>query len=83
MKAITEKRYSPESEETLLKAFETLDEEKKDFLTREEIQQYFTEGEDSFSKEELDEFLHSAVDTNTGTINYRDFVQFMLEQDPN
>ncbi|KAI6655251.1 hypothetical protein LOD99_2539 [Oopsacas minuta] len=82
-KAVAEKRYSPASEEILLKAFETLDRDNRGYLTPEDIEAYFTEGEDSFSKEELDEFLHSAIDPNTGNINYRDFVQSMLEQDSN
>ena len=77
-RAITEKRYSPASEEILLKAFEVLDRDSKGYLTPEDMEMHFTEGEDSFSKEELDEFLHSAIDPNTGTINYRDFVQSML-----
>ena len=66
-----------------MKAFETLDTDNKNYLTPKEMEQHLSEGEDSFSKEELDEFLHSAVEPNTGNINYRDFVQFMLEQNPN
>jgi len=48
--AIMSKNYRPHSEEKLLRAFQTLDQEGKGFLTQEDLKQYLTkEGKVSYS----------------------------------
>ena len=76
-------RYQPCSEEVLLKAFEVLDEEKKNHLTSEELKKVLMEEGEPFSQEEMDEMLQAAVDPDKGTILYKDFVTLMIpEEEP-
>ena len=74
-------RYQPCSEEVLLKAFEVLDEEKKNHLTSEELKKVLMEEGEPFSQEEMDEMLQAAVDPDKGTILYKDFVTLMLPEE--
>ena len=73
-------RYQPCSEEILLKAFGVLDEDKKSYLTSEELKKVLMEEGEPFSQEEMDEMLQAAVDPDRGTILYKDFVTLMLPE---
>ena len=68
---ILEKRYRPEPENVLLKAFEALDTDKKGYLLPEEISNYMREEGEPFLQEELEEFLSAAVDPSKGKIFYK------------
>lgn len=68
---VLEKRYKPEPENVILKAFESLDTDKKGYLLPEEISQYLREEGEPFLQEELEEFLSAAVDPSKGKIFYK------------
>ncbi|XP_038946472.1 dynein regulatory complex protein 8 isoform X23 [Rattus norvegicus] len=90
---LLEKRYRPIAEDVLLRAFEVLDPTKRGFLTKDELVKYMTEegvlfpwrlplelelhGE-PFSQEEMEEMLSAAIDPESNTINYRDYITMMV-----
>merc|ERR1712210_229523 len=78
---ILEKRYRPEPENVLLKAFEALDTDKKGYLLPEEISNYMREEGEPFLQEELEEFLSAAVDPSKGKIFYKDYVALLSVDD--
>jgi Ca2+-binding EF-hand superfamily protein len=79
-KMLVERRFRPSTEETLLKAFEVLDQERKDHLTREELAKFLTEEGEPFSSEEIEELMAAALDSQKGTVNYREYVQQLVEE---
>ena len=77
-------RYQPASEEQLVKAFATLDENHNSELAADTLRRFMTEDGEPFSQEEVEEMLKAATDPERDVIFYRDFVTLMLpEQDHN
>lgn len=79
--ALLERRYRPTTEDVLLRAFEVLDPAKRGFLTKEELVKYMTEEGEPFSQEEMEEMVSAAIDPETNTINYRDYISMMVVDD--
>ncbi|XP_059268533.1 dynein regulatory complex protein 8 isoform X5 [Mustela nigripes] len=75
---LLERRYRPIPEDTLLRAFEVLDPSKRGFLTREELIKYMTEEGEPFSQEEMEEMLSAAVDPESNSIHYKDYIAMMV-----
>ncbi|EDL94804.1 EF-hand calcium binding domain 2 (predicted), isoform CRA_b [Rattus norvegicus] len=75
---LLEKRYRPIAEDVLLRAFEVLDPTKRGFLTKDELVKYMTEEGEPFSQEEMEEMLSAAIDPESNTINYRDYITMMV-----
>mmetsp|Transcript_42481 Transcript_42481/g.70649 ORF Transcript_42481/g.70649 Transcript_42481/m.70649 type:complete len:178 (+) Transcript_42481:31-564(+) len=77
---LLENQYPRDTEEKLLRAFRTLDKEinkggvVKGFVEADKLRQLLTTHGERFSQEEIDEFLSFAVDPETGTIQYEDYV---------
>ena len=63
-----------DSEEKLLRAFRTLDPENKGYVESDKIRTLLTTHGERFSQEEIDDFLHFAVDAETGLLHYEDYV---------
>lgn len=75
---LLERRYRPIPEETLLRAFEALDPGKRGFLTKEELIKYMTEEGEPFSQEEMEEMLSAAIDPESNSIQYKDYIPMMV-----
>uniref|UniRef100_A0A8C3FQ49 EF-hand calcium binding domain 2 n=1 Tax=Chrysemys picta bellii TaxID=8478 RepID=A0A8C3FQ49_CHRPI len=71
-------RYRPIPEDVLLRAFEVLDANKCGHLTKEELVKYMTEEGEPFTQEEMEEMLSAAVDPETNTVRYRDYITMMV-----
>ncbi|XP_051849414.1 dynein regulatory complex protein 8 isoform X1 [Antechinus flavipes] len=78
VKVLSERRYRPIPEDLLLQAFEVLDSAKEGFLTKEELVKYMTEEGEPFTEEEMEEMLSAALDPETNTIQYRDYLAMMV-----
>ena len=48
--------------------------EPKDHLTQEELAKFLTEEGEPFSSEEIEELMAAALDSQKGTVNYRECV---------
>uniref|UniRef100_A0A8C6RCR9 EF-hand calcium binding domain 2 n=1 Tax=Nannospalax galili TaxID=1026970 RepID=A0A8C6RCR9_NANGA len=70
--------FRPIPEDVLLQAFEVFDTAKHGFLTREELIKYMTEEGEPFSQEEMEEMLSAAIDPESNSINYRDYIAMMV-----
>ncbi|XP_032225225.2 dynein regulatory complex protein 8 [Nematostella vectensis] len=81
LKILLERRYKPAPEDQLSKAFEVLDQDKKGYLTTEELTKYMTEEGEAFTQEEVEEMLSAAVDPEKGVIFYKDFVAMLVVED--
>ncbi|XP_029409974.1 dynein regulatory complex protein 8 [Nannospalax galili] len=77
-KALLERKFRPIPEDVLLQAFEVFDTAKHGFLTREELIKYMTEEGEPFSQEEMEEMLSAAIDPESNSINYRDYIAMMV-----
>lgn len=77
-KTLLERKYRPISEDTLLRAFEVLDTAKRGFLTKDELIKYMTEEGEPFSQEEMEEMLSAAIDPESNSLNYREYVAMMV-----
>jgi len=71
---LMENQYPRDSEEKLLRAFRTLDTENKGYVEAEKLRTLLTTHGERFSQEEIDEFLSFAVDPESGTVLYEDYV---------
>ncbi|XP_064450501.1 dynein regulatory complex protein 8 isoform X2 [Mirounga angustirostris] len=78
---LLERRYRPSPEDTLLRAFEVLDPSKRGFLTKEELIKYMTEEGEPFSQEEMEEMLSAAIDPESNSIHYKDYIAMMVVDD--
>uniref|UniRef100_A0A452UBH4 EF-hand calcium binding domain 2 n=1 Tax=Ursus maritimus TaxID=29073 RepID=A0A452UBH4_URSMA len=78
---LLERRYRPIPEDTLLRAFEVLDPSKRGFLTKEELIKYMTEEGEPFSQEEMEEMLSAAIDPESNSIHYKDYIAMMVVDD--
>ncbi|XP_065791660.1 dynein regulatory complex protein 8 isoform X2 [Muntiacus reevesi] len=75
---LLERRYRPIPEDILLRAFEVLDPAKRGFLTKDELIKYMTEEGEPFSQEEMEEMLSAAIDPESNSINYKDYITMMV-----
>jgi len=73
-RVLLENQYPRDSEEKLLRAFRTLDPNNNGFVEAEKIRTLLTTHGERFSQEEIDDFLHFAVDSETGNLHYEDYV---------
>ncbi|KAM9211735.1 dynein regulatory complex protein 8 [Dugong dugon] len=78
---LLERRYRPIPEDVLLRAFEVLDPTKRGFLTKEELIKYMTEEGEPFSQEEMEEMLSAAIDPESNSIHYKDYITMMVVDD--
>ncbi|KAK2509229.1 hypothetical protein MC885_006531 [Smutsia gigantea] len=80
-KILQERRYRPISEDILLRAFEVLDQSKRGFLSKEELIKYMTEEGEPFSQEEMEEMLSAAIDPESNSVHYKDYLTMMVIDD--
>mmetsp|Transcript_56108 Transcript_56108/g.111376 ORF Transcript_56108/g.111376 Transcript_56108/m.111376 type:complete len:165 (-) Transcript_56108:292-786(-) len=71
---LLENQYPRDSEEKLLRAFRTLDPDNKGYVEAEKLRTLLTTHGERFSQEEIDDFLHFAVDAESGLLHYEDYV---------
>ncbi|XP_026700392.1 LOW QUALITY PROTEIN: dynein regulatory complex protein 8 [Athene cunicularia] len=77
-KVLLDRSYQPIPEDVLLHAFEALDENKCGYITKEELVKYLTEEGEPFTQEEMEDMLSTALDPETNTIHYRDYISMMI-----
>ncbi|XP_078504928.1 dynein regulatory complex protein 8 [Lissotriton helveticus] len=77
-KVLLERRYRPVSEDVLIRAFEVLDQQKKGFLTREELTKYMTQEGEPFTQEEMEEMISAAVDPEKSVVLYKEYVSTLV-----
>nr|XP_021522594.1 EF-hand calcium-binding domain-containing protein 2 isoform X2 [Aotus nancymaae] len=75
---LLERRYRPIPEDVLLRAFEVLDTAKRGFLTKDELIKYMSEEGEPFSQEEMEEMLSAAIDPESNSVNYKDYISMMV-----
>ncbi|XP_060686792.1 dynein regulatory complex protein 8 [Chiloscyllium punctatum] len=80
-RVLLERKYRPQPEDVILRAFEVLDQTKKGYLTQEELTKYLTEEGEPFTQEEMEEMLSAAVDPEKNIIFYKDFAAMMTIDD--
>ncbi|KAM8809817.1 dynein regulatory complex protein 8 [Eudromia elegans] len=80
-KVLVDKSYQPTPEDVLLHAFETLDVNKCGYLTKEELVKYMTEEGEPFTQEEMEDMLSAALDPETNTMRYKDYITLMIVDD--
>ncbi|XP_068532470.1 dynein regulatory complex protein 8 [Anas acuta] len=81
-KVLLDRSYRPIPEDVLLHAFEALDENKCGYLTKDELVKHMTEEGEPFTEEEIEEMLSSALDPETNTVHYRDYISMMIVDEP-
>uniref|UniRef100_A0A8B9UZR0 EF-hand calcium binding domain 2 n=1 Tax=Anas zonorhyncha TaxID=75864 RepID=A0A8B9UZR0_9AVES len=81
-KVLLNRSYRPIPEDVLLHAFEALDENKCGYLTKDELVKHMTEEGEPFTEEEIEEMLSSALDPETNTVHYRDYITMMIVDEP-
>ncbi|XP_063147508.1 dynein regulatory complex protein 8 [Candoia aspera] len=77
-RVLMERRYRPIPEDVLLRAFEVLDQNKSGHLTKDDLIKYMTEEGEPFTQEEMEEMLSAAVDPETNTVRYKDYISMMV-----
>ncbi|XP_067900262.1 dynein regulatory complex protein 8 isoform X1 [Heterodontus francisci] len=80
-RVLLERKYRPQPEDVILRAFEVLDQTKKGYLTQEELTKYLTEEGEPFTQEEMEEMLSAAMDPDKNVILYKDFAAVMTVED--
>ncbi|KAI4563024.1 hypothetical protein MJT46_010633 [Ovis ammon polii x Ovis aries] len=70
--------YRPIPEDILLRAFEVLDPAKRGFLSKDELIKYMTEEGEPFSQEEMEEMLSAAIDPESNSVLYKDYITMMV-----
>ncbi|ELT88829.1 hypothetical protein CAPTEDRAFT_195790 [Capitella teleta] len=80
-RVLMERRYKPQAEDILLKAWHVLDTEIKGHLTQEELTKYMTQEGEPFLQEEMEEMLSAAMDPDKGTILYKDYASIMAVEE--
>merc|ERR1719440_718700 len=73
-RVLLENQYPRDSEDKLLRAFRTLDPDNKGYVEAEKVRTLLTTHGERFSQEEIDDFLHFAVDAESGLLYYEDYV---------
>ena len=66
-------------EETIFRAFQSMDTEKKGFLLPEELRRYMTTMGEAFTNEEIDEMLAACTDPVENKIFYEDYAQILAK----
>lgn len=69
-----------DSEATILQAFETLDKDKKGYLTAEYLKEVMISMGERFGAEELMEMINAAADPETGNVHYEDFATILATE---
>ncbi|XP_027539585.1 dynein regulatory complex protein 8 isoform X2 [Neopelma chrysocephalum] len=77
-KVLLDRSYWPIREDVLLHAFEALDESKCGYITKEDLVKYLTEEGEPFTEEEMEEMLSIALDPETNTLHYRDYLSKLV-----
>uniref|UniRef100_A0A8C3PKS6 EF-hand calcium binding domain 2 n=1 Tax=Calidris pygmaea TaxID=425635 RepID=A0A8C3PKS6_9CHAR len=77
-KVLLDRSYRPIPEDVLLHAFEALDENKCGYITKEDLVKYLTEEGEPFTQEEMEDMLSAALDPETNTVRYRDYISMMV-----
>ncbi|XP_008933466.1 PREDICTED: EF-hand calcium-binding domain-containing protein 2, partial [Merops nubicus] len=77
-KVLLNRSYRPIPEDVLLHAFEALDKNKCGYITKEELVKYMTEEGEPFTQEEMDNMLAAALDPETNTVRYRDYLSKLV-----
>ncbi|XP_051471151.1 dynein regulatory complex protein 8 [Apus apus] len=77
-KVLLDRSYQPIPEDVLLHAFETLDENKCGYITKEDLVKYLTKEGEPFTQEEMEDMLSTALDPETNTVRYRDYISKMI-----
>ncbi|XP_035756164.1 dynein regulatory complex protein 8 [Egretta garzetta] len=77
-KVLLDRSYRPIPEDVLLHAFEALDENKCGYITKEDLVKYLTEEGEPFTQEEMEDMLSTALDPETNTVRYRDYISMMI-----
>lgn len=67
---VLDRAYEPDNEDTLLAAFRALDSEGKKYINESSLREWLSETEWAFRDKEIDEFLRTAKDSETGFIHY-------------
>uniref|UniRef100_A0A8B9QLT3 EF-hand calcium binding domain 2 n=1 Tax=Apteryx owenii TaxID=8824 RepID=A0A8B9QLT3_APTOW len=80
-RVLLERSYQPIPEDVLLHAFEALDENKCGYLTKEELVKYMTEEGEPFTQEEMEDMLSAALEPETNTVCYKDYITLMIVDD--
>ncbi|KAM4787483.1 dynein regulatory complex protein 8 isoform 3-T3 [Cyanocitta cristata] len=71
-------RFWPIPEDVILHAFEALDENKCGYITKEDLVKHLTEEGEPFSQEEMEDMLAVALDPETNTLRYRDYLKKLV-----
>lgn len=76
--ALVNRRWEPDTEETILQAFRVLDVEGKDYIDELTMVDLLTSNDpmSAFSQKEIEEFTKHARDEATGSIFYEDYVLY-------
>ena len=69
-------------EARIIRAFETLDQEKRGYLDAEFLREVMTSMGDRFSTEEVAEMISASAEPETGRVYYEDFAALMAVDDP-
>ncbi|XP_049686828.1 dynein regulatory complex protein 8 [Accipiter gentilis] len=77
-KVLLDRSYRPIPEDVLLHAFEALDEHKCGYITKEELVKYLTKEGEPFTQEEMEDMLSTALDPETNSVHYRDYISMMI-----
>jgi Ca2+-binding EF-hand superfamily protein len=82
VKVMVERRFEPDTEETILQAFKTLDTEGKGHIDEQTMVELLTSNESAFREKEIEDFLRVARDTDTGFVFYEDYVSTAVASTP-
>jgi calmodulin len=66
-----------DDEETLFRAFQVLDTEKKGYLMPDDLRKFMTTMGEPFSNDEIEEMLAACKDQTENKVYYDDFVQLL------
>ncbi|XP_059841544.1 dynein regulatory complex protein 8 isoform X1 [Hypanus sabinus] len=80
-KVLMERKYRPQPEDVILRAFQVLDKNNNGYLTQEELTKYLTQEGEPFTQEEMEEMLSAAVDPDKNVILYKDFAAMMTVEE--
>lgn len=69
-----------DDEDTIVRAFEMLDREKKGYVESEYLREVMTTMGEAFSADEINEMIHAASDPETGHIYYEDFAAMLATE---
>ena len=79
VRVMVDHEYEPESEETLLQAFRTLDPQNLGYIPEEIMLQLLTGNDWPFRDNEIEDFVGFAKDPQTGLINYHEYVSKLMQ----